>query len=264
MQPLRTLTLGSLLALSSVAAHAALVNVTFSGTVLPGAYDLSSAIYGQGVSGQVGDTISGSFFINTAQLLDSNANPNIGIWGPATNPFPQPFSALAGSYTVDGVTIQTGQHLAQPSGHSVEDAWVYDINTGVAGQDYLRLQDRSQHTTANSGSLADSYLIINIFGNLNWLQNPTLEQSFNLNAANIAAIVNAGGAASGEYGHWRVNESRTAYVYDARGEFSLTSLSFAPVPEQPSPNPVPEPANSLTLLGLALAGLLATRGRAAA
>lgn len=262
MKTIRTLTFGSFLALSAVTAHAALVNVTFSGTVLAGAYDLSGTIYGQGASGQIGDTISGSFLIDTAQLIDFDANPNIGIWGPATNPFPQPFSALSGSYTIDGVTIQTGQHLAQPNGHSVEEAWVYDLNGGLSGQDYLRLQDRSQLTTVNAGSLADSYIILNVYGNLNWLQNQTLEQSFSLDSATIAALVNSNPTYSGEYGHWRKTDTLGAYTYDARGVFTLTSLSFAPVPEPTPPNAVPETGHSLTLVGLALAGLLAARRRA--
>jgi len=258
---MKSLIFGSLLALSAVTAPAALVNVTFTGTVLAGAYDRSGTIYAQGVSGQIGDIVSGSYLINTAQLIDFNLDANIGIWGPNTNPFPQPFSALTGSYTLDGVTIQTGQHLAHPTGHSIEQAWVYDQNGGLAGQDYLRLLDGSQLTTINSGSLADSYLFINVYGNLNWLQNQTLEQAFSLDSASITALVNSGGAASGEYGHWRLNDARTEYLYDARGEFRLTSLSFAPVVLQTPPNAVSETAHSLTLVGVALAGLLVARRR---
>lgn len=241
-------------------ADAALVTVAFTGTVQAGSYDLAGTIYGQGVSGQVGDTISGSYLIDTAAILDAHGSPNIGIWGAPGNPIPQPFSFLSGQYTIDGVTIQTGQHLAQPNGHSVEVAAVFDMNPAVNPQDSLSLSDGSQLLLCadplnaigcNGGSQADSIITINAFGNLDWLQNETLEQSFSLDSTGIATLLGAGGGASGQYFHWRTTDtSPFPYQYDARGSFALTSLSFTPFIEEPIGTP--EPA-SLALFGLALA-----------
>ena len=247
-------------------ADAALVTVSFTGTVDASSYDLGGTIYGQGVTGQIGDTISGSFLIDTAGLVDSNPNPTIGVWGGGGPAFPQPFSFLSGQYTIDGVTVQTGQHLAHPNGHSIEAAAVHDRNPAQTPQDFLRLSDGSQFLFCTDpgnaigctgGTLADSIVTIEIFGNVNFLQNETLEQAFSLNSTDIATIVGAGGGAGGTYYHWRVADTHPfPYQYDARGGFTLTSLSFTPFNEEPVGTP--EPA-SLALFGLALAGLAQAR-----
>jgi hypothetical protein len=246
--------------------QAALVNVSFTGVVNAGSYDRFGAVYGQGVEGQIGDVISGSFLINTASVVDNNSNPSIGDWSTPTSIFPNPFNNLKGSFTIDGVKTQTSQFMDLTIGHSLEIAALYDFNTSAApsGQDTLVIQDGSQKllcangnpSSCTGGSVGDSILSVRLWGNLSFLQGTSLEQTIDLDSNEIAAIIAAGGGQNNQYYHWQYNQERNNYIYDARGTFNLTSLSFSPV----ITSSVPEPESlALVLVGLTMMGALARR-----
>jgi len=268
------------LAAAPHAAQAASYVVSFTGVITnsfdPGAFGQPGAIFGGAQEqGQTGQTIAGSFTLDTAAYPDSNGNAFIGIYGPTNGAFPQPANNFLSQYTISGQTFFPSTHMGQVPGHSTESAQVYPpYGVNFIQQDYIRIDDGSQFLfcadpqngqTCTGGALRTDYMFIRLAAFVDFLANDGLEQTFSFDETALDAIRTAGGIAQGEYHHDYFPVGQPQSSFNANGEFRLTSITMGlqTTTEEPTGNAIPEPA-SLSLLAGASLAMLALRRRSRA
>lgn len=254
-------------------AAASIYEVNFTG-IITNANDQGSALFHNGVNGQIGQTISGQILIDTAGYADQNASIYNGVYGPTNGLFPQPLNYFLSSFTIDGQTFHGSEFMGPNSQHSLEQAAIQNIPpVNYNQQDIIEINDGSQMlycsdsnnpASCNGGALATHQLNLKLFGIYDFVSSDALSQVLNLNTADINAIVaSAGGGQANGYTLQSYDTSilpSYAWLYNASGQFDLTSLSIGPQQQSGAGGPIPEPA-TMALCAVGFAGLALSRRR---
>lgn len=261
-----TLIVAATALLFSNPAAAAPYRIDFTG-VISNSTDQGSVLFGNGASGgQNGLTVTGRFDFDSTAYADQNPSPYFGTYGPTNGLFPQPLNLITSNITIAGQTFYGSTYMGPSNQHSIEFASVQNIPpVNHVQQDIYWISDGSQKLVcANSnpascsgGAQGTSQITLKLFGIYDFLGSDGLAQPLDLNAAQIGSILGSpGGGQSNSYFFQESNATYTQWLFNAGGEFNLTSLRIS---EVPAVTPVPEP-EIYAMMGLGL-GLLGWAGR---
>ena len=212
----------------SMAASAALIEVSYEGTV----YSTS----GDGAGYSVGDFLSGTFTIDTDPLpADRNSRPEIVDYYQVT--------AADGDFVSDGVANDNGLY---------DRLYVAD-NYGGFDRFYVMDRDyRATYTNSANRSTSDRYFNLHAYGSADFVTGVTADQIFDLSAGDVGNGYMRGIIYDRAYTLENGVATTNRYGY---AQFTLAGLSVGPAQ-------VPAPT-SVALLGLGLLGLGAARRRKA-
>lgn len=246
--------------------NAAAYKLDFTGTI-NNSSDQGSVLFGSGASGgQNGWAVSGSFSFDSAAYADQNGLPYYGTYGPTNGLFPQPLNLITSNLTIGSQTFYGSTHMGPTTQHSLEFVSVQDIPPlNSVQQDIYWISDGSQKLLCANGNPASctggaqgtSLISLKLFGIYDFVGSDASAQALDLDASEISAIVGGpGGGQSNSYLFQEANASNTAWLFNAAGEFNLTSLQMY---EVTAVTPVPEP-EIYAMMGLGL-GFLGWWGR---
>lgn len=253
-------------------ARAAVYNLDFTG-IISNSSDQGSVLFGSGASsGQNGWAVSGSFSFDSAAYTDQNGTPYNGVYGPTNGLFPQPLNLITSNITIGGQTFYGSNYMGPSTQHSLESAAVQDIPpVNFVQQDIYQISDGSQKlfcangnpSSCTGGAQGTSQISLKLFGIIDFVGSDAMAQSFDFDASEISAIVGApGGGQLNSYLFQEANAANTAMLFNAAGEFNLTSMRMY---EVTTVTPVPEPEiYAMMGLGLGLMGWVGRRKRAQA
>jgi PEP-CTERM motif len=213
-------------------AAAAIVNVTYTGTVYDG-YD-QSGLFGPAGSGLAGSSYKATYTFNTSLgSLSSGPTSNLNYGGSSTG-FASPL--IGGSVTING------QSVAMPRGYSDS---MYGYNDGVLSEQF--------HLGSYSNFVAGSVYQLDL--NYNYIVNSLAT----LPADVITPFVHTVGAGDSHYGYFQ----RITFDYNA-GVFTENTVAYANITTL-AVSGVPEPSTwMLMILGFAGLGFAARRRKKAA
>jgi len=253
-------------------ARAAVFNLDFTG-IITNSTDQGSALFGSGAwLGQNGWAVSGRFSFDSAAYADLDGSPLYGHYGPTNGLFPQPLNLITSYITIGSQTFHGSNYMGPSTQHSGEWVSVQNIPPlNFVQQDIYSITDGSQKlfcansdpSSCTGGSLGSSQISLKLFGINDFLGSDAMAQTLDLDAAEIASIVGGpGGGQANSYLFQELNAARSAWLFNAAGEFNLTSLRMY---EVAAVAPVPEPEiYAMMGLGLGLMGWVGRRRRAQA
>ncbi len=242
-------------------ARAAEYTLSFTG-VITNSTDQGGVLFGNGpTGGQNGLAITGSFTFDSAAYADQLGSIYNGAYGPTNGLFPQPLNLITSSFTVAAQTFLPSQYMGPATQHSLEYGAVQNIPpVNFVQQDIYEIFDGSQKllcsnplvpATCTGGSLAETTLRLKLFGIIDFLGSDELAQPLSLDSTALAAIIGApGGGQTNSYLVRATDDALTTTLFNAAGEFALTSLTLGPTPAQDVPEPVGMLAAAAGLLGL--------------
>lgn len=253
-------------------ASASVFNLDFTG-VISNSTDHGSVLFGTGeAGGQNGWTVSGRYTFDSAAYADLSGSPFTGVYNPSNGLFPQPLNLITSYITIGGQTFHGSTYMGPSTQHSQEFVSVQDIPpVNYIQQDIYWISDASQRldcstsdpSSCTGGAQATSRITLKLFGITDFVGSDAMAQPLDLDAGEIASIVGGpGGGQTNSYLFYEYNVLNTAFLFNAGGEFNLTSLQMY---EVSAVAPVPEPEiYAMMGMGLGLMGWAARRRKALA
>lgn len=252
--------------------RAAVFNLDFTGTI-SNSTDMGSALFGNGASGgQNGLAVSGRFSFSAGAYTDQNGLPYFGVYGATNGFFPQPSNVITSNITIGSQTFYGSTYMGPSTQHSLEFVSVQDIPpVNFVQQDIYWINDGSQKlvcassdpSSCTGGAKGTSQISLKLFGITDFIGSDAMAQPLDLDAGEIASIVGGpGGGQANSYLFQELNANNTAWLFNAAGEFNLTSMRMY---EVAAVTPVPEPEiYAMMGMGLGLMGWVGRRKRSGA